>query len=169
MEPFIACDTEDNSAELMAGGKSGFEKQLTQCAGITSDGEEYHNRGDADKFIEWMMTRDANRIYFHNLQYDLGNLFGDRLHEFSLTMVGGRLIKAQWKGKTFVDSFNLFPTRLADLGEAIGLKKLQFDANSRQYVMRDCQIIHDALKHLQDTLASFKIRKMPNTLGSMCV
>lgn len=169
MEPFIACDTEDNSAELMAEGKSGFEKQLTQCAGITSDGEEYHNRGDAEKFIEWMMTRDANRIYFHNLQYDLGNLFSDRLHEFSLTMVGGRLIKAQWKGKTFVDSFNLFPTRLADLGEAIGLKKLQFDANSRQYVMRDCQIIHDALKHLQETLKSFKVKKMPNTLGSMCV
>ena len=169
MEPFIACDTEDNSAELMAGGKSGFEKQLTQCAGITSDGEEYHNRGDADKFIEWMLTRDANRICFHNLQYDLGNLFADRLHEFSLTMVGGRLIKAQWKGKTFVDSFNLFPTSLASLGDAIGLEKLKFDANSRKYVMRDCQIILEALNHLQDTLKSFKVKKMPNTLGSMCV
>ena len=169
MEPFIACDTEDNSAELMAGGKSGFEKQLAQCAGITSDGEEYHNRGDVEKFVEWMMTRDAQRIYFHNLQYDLGNLFADKLHEFSLTMVGGRLIKAQWKGKTFVDSFNLFPTSLASLCDAIGLEKLKFDANSRKYVMRDCQIILEALNHLQDTLKSFKVKKMPNTLGSMCV
>ena len=169
MEPFIACDTEDNSAELMAEGRSGFEKQITQCAGITSDGEEYHNNGDVGKFIHWMMSRDANRIYFHNLQYDLGNLFADRLHQFSLTMVGGRLIKAQWRGKTFVDSFNLFPTRLADLGDAIGLEKLKFDSMSKEYVMRDCQIIHDALKHLQDTLESFKIKKMPNTLGSMCV
>jgi len=169
MEPFIACDTEDNSAELMSDGKSGFEKQLTQCAGITSDGEEYHNRGDVEKFIEWMMTRDAQRIYFHNLQYDLGNLFADKLHEFSLTMVGGRLIKAQWKGKTFVDSFNLFPTSLASLGDAIGLEKLQFDATSRKYVMRDCEIILKALNHLQDTLKTFKVKKMPNTLGSMCV
>ena len=169
MEPFIACDTEDNSAELMSDGKSGFEKQVTQCAGITSDGEEYHNRGDVEKFIEWMMTRDAQRIYFHNLQYDLGNLFADKLHEFSLTMVGGRLIKAQWKGKTFVDSFNLFPTSLASLGDAIGLEKLKFDATSRKYVMRDCQIILEALNHLQDTLKSFKVKKMPNTLGSMCV
>ncbi|NDF15410.1 hypothetical protein EB061_08825, partial [bacterium] len=169
MEPFIACDTEDNSAELMSAGKSGFEKQITQCAGITSDGEEYHNKGDVDKFVEWMMTRDANRIYFHNLQYDLGNLFADKLHEFSLTMVGGRLIKAQWKGKTFVDSFNLFPTSLASLGDAIGLEKLKFDANSRDYVMRDCEIILEALTHLRDTLDSFKVKKIPNTLGSMCV
>lgn len=169
MEPFLACDTEDNSAELMAEGKSGFEKQVTQCAGISSDGEEYHNRGDVEKFVEWMMTRDAKRIYFHNLQYDLGNLFADKLHEFSLTMVGGRLIKAQWGGKTFVDSFNLFPVRLADLGDAIGLEKLKFDANSREYVMRDCRIILEAVKHLQDTLKSFKVKKMPNTLGGMCV
>lgn len=169
MEPFIACDTEDNSAELMSAGKSGFEKQVTQCAGITSDGEEYHNKGDVEKFVEWMMTRDANRIYFHNLQYDLGNLFADKLHEFSLTMVGGRLIKAQWKGKTFVDSFNLFPTSLASLGDAIGLEKLKFDANSRDYVMRDCEIILEALTHLRDTLNSFKVKKIPNTLGSMCV
>jgi hypothetical protein len=169
MEPFIAADTEDNSAELMKAGRSGFEKQVTQCAAITSDGEEFHNRGDVDKFIEWLMTRDANRIYFHNLQYDLGNLFPDSLHKFSLTMVGGRLIKAQYKGKTFVDSFNLFPTRLADLGDAIGLKKLPFNSTSKEYVMRDCQIMVAALNHLGETLEEFKIRKTPNTLGGMCV
>ena len=124
MEPFIVGDTEDDSAELLASGKSGFDKRVTQCAGITSDGERYHNRGDIEKYVQWLMTRDAKRIYFHNLQYDLGSLFGDVLHEFSLTMVGGRLIKAQWRGKTFVDSFNLFPVSVKSLGDAIGLKKL---------------------------------------------
>jgi hypothetical protein len=68
-----------------------------------------------------------------------------------------------------VDSFNLFPTRLADLGDAIGLKKLDFDANSKEYVMRDCEIICKALKHLGNTLEEFKIKKTPNTLGGMCV
>ena len=89
MEPFIVGDTEDNSAELMSQNLSGFQKVVTQCAGITSYGEEYHNNGDVEKFIEWLMTRDARRIYFHNLQYDLGNLFPNLLHKFSLTMVGG--------------------------------------------------------------------------------
>lgn len=169
MEPFIVGDTEDNSAELLADGKSGFLKQVTQCAGITSDGEEYHNRGDIDKYIEWLMSRPHRRIYFHNLQYDLGNVFGDILHEFALTMVGGRLIKAQWRGKTFVDSFNLFPVSVKSLGESIGLKKLKFNATSKEYAMRDCQIIVKALKHLGRTLNEFKIRKTPNTLGGLCV
>lgn len=169
MEPFIVADTEDNSAELMESGRSGFDKQVTQCAAITSDGEEYHNRGDVDKFIHWLLSRDANRIYFHNLQYDLGSLFGDRLHEFALTMVGGRLIKAQWMGKTFVDSYNLFPVSVQSLGESIGLKKLAFDANSKEYAMRDCEIIVKALKHLEETLNEFRIARTPNTLGGMCV
>lgn len=169
MEPFIVGDTEDNSAELLAEGKSGFLKQVTQCAGITSDGEEYHNRGNIDQYVEWLMSRPHRRIYFHNLQYDLGNIFGDILHEFALTMVGGRLIKAQWRGKTFVDSFNLFPVSVKSLGESIGLRKLKFNATSKEYAMRDCQIIVKALKHLGRTLDEFKIRKTPNTLGGLCV
>lgn len=169
MEPFIVGDTEDNSAELMKENLSGFKKVVTQCAGMTSDGEEYHNNGDVEKFVEWLMSRDARRIYFHNLQYDLGNLFPDSLHKFSMTMVGGRLIKAQYQGKTFVDSFNLFPTSLAALGDSIGLKKLEFDSHSKAYVMRDCEIIVKALKHLGRTLEEFKIRRTPNTLGGMCV
>jgi hypothetical protein len=169
MEPFIVADTEDNSAELLAAGRSGFDKQVTQCAAITSDGEEYHNRGDIEKFVHWLMTRDATRIYFHNLQYDIGSLFGDRLHEFALTMVGGRLIKAQWMGKTFVDSYNLFPVSVKALGDAIGLKKLEFNSTSKEYAMRDCAIIVKALKHLEKTLEEFRIARTPNTLGGMCV
>lgn len=169
IEPFIVGDTEDDSAELLKAGRSGFDKQVTQCAGITSDGEEYHNRGDVPKFIEWLMTRDAKRIYFHNLQYDLGGLFGERLHEFALTMVGGRLIKAQWKGKTFVDSYNLFPVSVASLGESIGLKKLEFNSTDKAYVMRDCEIIVKALHNLGKTTEEFKLRRTPNTLGGMCV
>ena len=169
MEPFIVADTEDNSAELLASGRSGFEKQVTQCAAITSDGEEYHNRGDIDKFVHWLLTRDATRIYFHNLQYDLGSLFGDRLHEFALTMVGGRLIKAQWMGKTFVDSYNLFPVSVKSLGESIGLKRLEFNSTDKDYVMRDCEIIVKALHHLEETLDEFRIARTPNTLGGLCV
>ena len=148
MEPFIVGDTEDNSAELMAAGQSGFAKQVTQCVGVTSDGEEYHNWGDVEKYVYWLMSRDAKRIYFHNLQYDLGNLFPDKLHEFSLTMVGGRLIKSQWRGKTFVDSYNLFPVSVKSLGDSIGLEKLKFDAKDKEYAFRDCHIVMKALKHL---------------------
>ena len=51
MEPFIVGDTEDDFNELMSAGRSGFEKRVTQCVGVASDGEEYHNWGDVEKYV----------------------------------------------------------------------------------------------------------------------
>ena len=76
---FICFDTEDNSKELLQSGGSGFDKVVTQIAAITAEGKRYHNRGDVAKFLEWLQRQPEKYIYAHNLQYDIGNLFSDKL------------------------------------------------------------------------------------------
>ena len=170
---FIVFDTEDNSRELMSSGKSGFEKQVTQIAAIEYNNNEivdrFHNRGNVEKFLEWLDGSECSRVYAHNLQYDLGALFADCLPQLSLTMVGGRIIKAVYRNKVFVDSYNLFPTSVKALGQAIGLEKLEFDADSEEYVFRDCEIVGKALNNMVSLIEEYDVMHLTNTLGGLCV
>ena len=169
---FIAFDTEDNSAELMKRGKSGFDKHVTQIACIDSIGNSWHARGSSgvDKFLNHIQGYDKPRVYAHNLQYDLGNLFGDTLDEIEVVMVGGRLIKAIWKNVTFLDSFNLFPMALKKVGKFFGLEKLEgknFD--DKDYVLRDVEIVHRAVSHMWQLANNHGVEKLPSTLGGLAV
>ena len=166
---FICFDTEDNSRELMQAGKSGFDKRVTQIAAITGDGREFYNRGDVPTFLKWLEKQPETTIYAHNLQYDLGNLFGDELDSLDCVLVGGRLIRARWNGKTFADSFNIWPMSAAKLGLAFGLEKKEFDAESRDYVFRDVEIIRAAMLFAWEFSEVNGIGKCPVTLGSLCV
>lgn len=170
---FGVFDTEDDTRELMAAGRSGFDKRVTQIAGVTSEGRRFHNRGSVAEFLKFILNekerRGVRRWYAHNLQYDLGNLFGDDLDTLDLCMVGGRLIRAVWQGIIFLDSFNLFPTKVATLGRALNLEKLDFDARSKAYVFRDCDIVREALERLIETCREFGVEYPANTLGGLCV
>jgi len=52
----IVYDTEDDSSELLAAGKSGFDKRVTQIAAITDCGKMFHNRGNVAEFfrVPWV-------------------------------------------------------------------------------------------------------------------
>jgi len=179
---FAVFDSEDDSRELMEAGKSGFDKTVTQIAAVTMHdpdgtglipGPRFHNRGDVKAFKKWMLRatqkHGINRWYAHNLQYDLGNLFADELDELEMTMVGGRLIRARWGSILFLDTYNLFPTSVKKLGEALGLEKMEMDIHSKAYVFRDCEIPALALEKLIDTCREFEIEEPSNTLGGLCV
>lgn len=174
---YCVFDTEDDSKELIESGRSGFDKTITQIAAIVyvdnAPVERFHNRGDVRAFLRWLTRKAARhgfvRVYAHNLQYDLGNVLPDELDDLDLTMVGGRLIRARWQGVTFVDSFNLFPTSVAKLGEALGLKKLEMDVHSKDYVFRDCEIVGEAIARLVETCQEFELDEPKNTLGGLCV
>ena len=179
---FAVFDTEDDSRELIESGRSGFDKAITQIAVVTMidpdgsglvPGPRYHNRGDVKAFKKWMLRTSEKhgitRWYAHNLQYDLGNLFADEIDQLEMTMVGGRLIRARWGSILFLDTFNLFPTSVAKLGDAVGLKKLDMDVHSKAYVFRDCEIPALALEKLCETCAEFDIEEPSNTLGGLCV
>lgn len=166
---FICFDTEDDSRELMIAGESGFDKRVTQIAAITGYGREFYNKGNAKDFLRWICKQPETTIYAHNLQYDLGNLFGDELDSLDCVLVGGRLIRARWNKKTFVDSFNIWPMSAAKLGSAFGLEKKEFDSESRDYVFRDVEIIRAAMLFAWEFCEQNGIPNCPATLGSLCV
>jgi len=166
---FIVGDTEDDAKELQESGQSGFKKKVTQCAAITRKGTKFHNRGDIQAFKKWLVERPEQYIYFHNLQYDLGNLFGKELDALDCTLVGGRIIRAIWGSKIFLDSFNIWPMKAATIGGRFGLKKLEMDVYSKEYVFRDCEIIRRAMEFAWSFAESMELDHLPPTLGGFCV
>lgn len=173
MSRFTVFDTEDNSRELLESGQSGFLKKVTMVCALTDDGHSFFDRSSncCEKFLEWILNSETGPIYAHNLQYDLGNLFGDCLDDFNLRMMPGssRLLRATWKTKTFFDSMNLWPMALKKIGEAFGLVKLKMDVNSREYVLRDCEIVLKAISFVYDIVNEFDLGKVPSTIGGLAV
>lgn len=168
---FICFDTEDDAKELQQRGESGFKKRVTQIAAITQGGERYYNRGDVPAFLQWLARRKERFFYAHNLQYDIGNLFGKKLDVIDSTLVGGRLIRSVWGSKTFVDTFNIWPMGAEKLGEAFGLEKLKTDsmATDKEYVFRDVEIIHKAMVFAWQFCQMLGLKYLPATLGGLCV
>lgn len=182
----IYADSEDNSLELAAAGRSGFEKMVTQIAGVDDNGKRFHDRPkllrkvrvggimrhdwDSKPFLNWCQSRaEQVNVYAHNVGYDLGNIWPDSPDAFDVTMVGNRIIMARWRNLTFKDSANLWPMKLEEVGEAVGLKKLPLDVNSREYQERDVDIVRKAIQvatgigdefatDLSSTLGSFSVR-----------
>lgn len=168
---FICFDTEDDSAELLAAGKSGFDKQVTQIAAITGEGKRFYSPGQVEPFLQWLKHQPERMIYAHNLQYDLGNLFSTKLDCLDTTLVGGRVIKAVWGNKIFVDSFNIWPMSAKKLGKAFDLEKLETTsmATDREYVFRDVEIIRRAMLFAWQFCQPLGIEVLPPTLGGLCV
>ena len=123
----IVFDTEDDSAELLAAGKSGFLKKVTQIAAIADNGKRFHNRGNVPEFIRWCHATGGD-VWAFNAQYDLGNLCNRstlHLYDFDLTLVKGRFIKAKLQGINFYDVHNLSGagSSIKSLGKSVGLPK----------------------------------------------
>lgn len=94
-------------------------------------------------------------VICHNLEYDLVNEFGvDKFSQMNLNYLKGRLISAKLGNITFHDSFNHFRMSLQALGESLGLKKLDFDINSKDYVSMDAWICLQAMTQARDYIAS---------------
>ena len=125
----IVFDTEDDSAELLSAGKSGFGKTVTQIAAITDQGKRFHNRGNPLEFLRWCHEVGDDDVWAFNTAYDIGNLCnqGSKLHlyDFDLTLVKGRFIKGKIEGLNFYDVHNLSGngSSVKSLGAAVGLKK----------------------------------------------
>ena len=108
----------------------------------------------AGGFREWCdaNTDEAPVVICHNLEYDLVNEFGAYYPYLQLTYLKGRLITAGYKGIKFIDSFNHFRMPLKKIGEAFGLKKLDFDIHSKDYVSMDAFIPVKAMTFTRDYL-----------------
>lgn len=165
---FICYDTEDNSAELMKAGKSGFDKQVLLLVAIKSDGTKFVSRSVKD-FIAWLDRQEETTIWALNAQYDLGNLFSKDITQFDSVLVGGRLIKARRKKHYYLDVYNLWQASVEALGEAFDLPKLPFDPNNIEYAIRDVEIIVKAMNYTYSFCEEMGITNIPATLGGLCI
>lgn len=135
----IVFDTEDNSPELLAAGKSGFLKTVTQIAAITSDGKKFYNKGNVTEFLKWCHSTKEKDVWAFNTQYDIGNLCNKasqlNLWDFDVTMVKGRFIKGQLQGLHFFDVHNLSGagSSVGKMGLAVGLPKFGFKYSKEDF------------------------------------
>jgi hypothetical protein len=172
----IVFDTEDNSSELLAAGKSGFDKKVTRIAAITDSGKRFHNRGDVKQFLKWCHEQKTQDVWAFNTQYDIGNLCNSgqiKLDDFDMTLVKGRFIRAKTMGLDFFDVHNLSGggSSVKSLGKAVGLEKLdsgKLGFDNLDYVFRDCEIPMRWLKFVRERCDDFDIKKIPATLGGLC-
>lgn len=176
---FVSFDTEDNSCELQMArpdADSWPEKRVTQLAALSDNGRSFYgacndykeSRECVAKFKSWLGHWQNVICYAHNLQYDLGNLFGDELDEIEIRMVGTRLISAKWRHVTFMDSMNIWPMALKQVGKAFNLEKFAFDSSSKKYVFRDVEIVRRAMRFARDMAAEFGA-ELPATLGGTAI
>lgn len=93
-------------------------------------------------------------VICHNLEYDLVNEFGDDYGYLQLNYLKGRLISARHGNIRFLDSFNHFRMALAEIGNSIGIKKLDFDIHSKDYVTTDSWICLKVMTMARDYIAS---------------
>lgn len=182
-----AFDTEDDSKRFSDAGQdhAGYEKVCTQIAAIDArTGERFHyrptttrkrSRGrytetvwDVQPFLDWLEARGPIRCFAHNLAYDIGNIWRDRLDELDITMVGNRLVRARWKNVTLLDSSNVWPMPLAKVGKSIGLEKMEMDVESEEYVFRDVEIVIEAMA-LAERICIQYGADMKSTLGSISI
>lgn len=177
MKRFIAFDTEDNSAILFKKSPNrgtAYEKVITQIAAMDNCGNSFYSgrngKADIPKFLRWLEQQSPCVVYAHNLQYDMGALFANNLDGFNVkAQVGSRMIRAQWKGIEFRDSFNIWPMALKKVGAAFGLEKMEMDVMSKAYVFRDVEIVVKAMSFAHKMARKYGVKKFPSTLGSLCV
>ena len=172
----IVFDTEDNSAELLAAGKSGFLKKVTQIAAVHENGKRFYNRGNAKEFLRWCHEVGGD-VWAFNAQYDIGNLCNTsalHLYDFDPLLVKGRFIRAKLQGLNFFDVHNLSGggSSVKSLGKAVGLEKLdagKLGYANKEYVFRDCEIPMRWLRFVKTACEEMGIEKIPATLGGLCV
>lgn len=94
-------------------------------------------------------------FFAHNVEYDLINLFKNHFNLIDKIVWNNFVIFATLKNKNivFCDTMNLsYNATLKTLGDIIGLKKLDFNPDSIEYVQRDSEITYYYVEQLQDLI-----------------
>lgn len=100
-------------------------------------------------------------VWATNLEYDLVNLFGvGRLRELELTFNKSALVSAKWSARNmyFRDTLRHIPVSVKELGEMVGLQKLERGKHaSKKYALVDATITYRSAKFLRGIYTEFGI------------
>ena len=145
--------------------------------GVVYDGRRFHRFDDPDKMRDKMQElANAGKVgVAHNFEYDLTSLFGNLIRAAAHYIHRSRFlyITIQYdKGKRhrrlkFLDSMNIFPCSVKDIGDIVDLPKLESDYNYKpgqeiteddwRYCERDCEIVYKGVKDLRRLIKTFGI------------
>lgn len=110
----------------------------------------------------------SHTIWSVNLGYDLNNLFGQHLYLPKINYVGSRTISASILGTgiRFHDTLNHWKIGVKEMGDRIGLKKLETsDFDNVEYCQRDSEIAFRYIEKVQKTYEEIGC-KLKATIGS---
>ena len=156
-EHILALDSEDDSA--------GTVTLIVLTDGVTD--RVFKNSEAVRDFLSDYSFGSA-RIWAHNLEYDLCNVYRGVYGMLNWRFYGSRLIDARLYGTRtkFGDLTNLVGrVPLAEVGKVIGQKKLSFDPRSVDYCVRDARIVHGAVSALREYVRSLG-GDLRNTIAS---
>ena len=105
--------------------------------------------------VEWLASNSKSMNFWAtNLQYDLNNIFYTQPHVLTYQYVGSRIIKGHVEGTglTFLDTLNHWKISVKEMGERIGIKKIETtDFHNVKYCQRDTEITWHFVKRMQDS------------------
>lgn len=158
--PIICMDTEDDS------------KGTTILYGFHGDFKEknYVTR-HAEEALSFIYDIEEPTIFVtHNLEYDIANLFKDSDYLVVDRMVyASSLLKVDLAGTQhfFLNTHSYFKGSLAAMAKFVGLKKLDGDPFSEEYVLKDCEIAYKFTKMFQTKLMNEVGVNLGVTIGKM--
>jgi len=121
---------------------------------------------------EFEKDRYRNKMIFaHNAEFDLLTIFGNILTEIdNQAIFNNKFISAKYKNVTFADSMNIYPSSVANIGETLGIEKLEnkkvkdagltkenMTNEDIKYCKRDCKIIFLALQKMFESIGTIKL------------
>lgn len=139
------------------------------------DGQETFTTRSFEEALAYMYNYQGPVIFVcHNLQYDLVNMFKECDYVFiDRLMFASRLIKATLvniSGKEcyFLDSGSFFPGSLYEMGQILGIDKLEGSAFDEKYIEIDAKIVYTFMAKMQARMNKDGLN-MTATVGSMAM
>lgn len=135
------------------------------------NGVDYHIFKKDEDALHFLVDLDGkNEFWACNASYDLGNLFkNENLQFLHLIFAGSRLITAQTPDGqlSFKDTLNHWKLGVKEMGERIGLKKLEVkneNFNDEIYCKRDTEIVYIFVSEMNKKYKSIGAR-LKSTIG----
>jgi len=158
--PIIGFDTEDDSK----GTPLSF-------AFYGDDGPFYTT--SADEAVDYIYNVPIPSCFVaHNLEYDIGNLFKHCNWRYIDNMIySGKLLKATLVASQhyFINSNSFFYGPLRDMGDAIGLPKLEGNVFNREYNIRDAEIVYRFMTKFQRQINNDLKINLGITIGQLAM
>jgi hypothetical protein len=158
--PIIGFDSEDDS------------KGTPTLFSFYSEDGPYTTRHWQDA-MDYIYSIETPSIFVaHNLEYDIANLFkADDYFMVEEMIYASKLLRVNMFGTKhfFINSGSFFYGSLAQMGEFIGLEKLEGNALDEKYVHRDAEIVQKWMKGFQDKLVDTMGVNLGITIGQMAM